>query len=224
MRECSGSPSCSTSEAEIVDPALAAHALQVGLPALAVGWIGEHEVELTGGEGVRGEGGAVPDVGRFVALSLEDEIGLADGVGLRVDLLSVEVDRRVLAPFAGELHQGLLGHSKHPAGAAGAVVDEVGPGLDLIGDRHEDEMGHQPHDVARGEVLAGLLVVFLIEAPDELLEDRAHPVVVQTYQTYGAVAVQDGARAEVDRAVQEFLQKGIRVRRLRPEWVSGCET
>ena len=194
-------------EAEIVDPALAAHALQIGLPALAVGRIGEHEVELAGGECVRGERGAVPDVGRFVALSLQDEIGLADGVGLRVDLLSVEVHRRFLAPFAGELHQSLLGHGKHPAGAAGAVVDQVGPGLDLIGDRHEYEMGHQPHDVARGEVLASLLVVLLVEAPDELLEDRAHSVVVQTFQTYGAVPVQDGAWAEVDRAVQEFLQQ-----------------
>ena len=70
-------------EAEIVDPALAAHALQIGLPALAVGRIGEHEVELAGGESVCGQGGAVPDVGRFVTLSLEDQVRLAYGIGLR---------------------------------------------------------------------------------------------------------------------------------------------
>jgi len=43
-------------EARVVHVLLAAHAFQVGLPALAVGRIGEHEVELVGREGVVGEG------------------------------------------------------------------------------------------------------------------------------------------------------------------------
>ena len=39
-------------KAWIAHALLAAHALKIGLPALTVGWIGEHEIELAGGEGV----------------------------------------------------------------------------------------------------------------------------------------------------------------------------
>ena len=194
-------------EARVPDARLAAHALQVALPGLAVGRIGEHEVELAGGEGVGGERGAVLHVVGFHALALEDEVGLADGVGFGVDLLAVEVDRNLLAVFGGELRQRLFGNCQHPAGAAGAVVDQVGAGPDRIGDRHEDQARHELYDVARGEVLPRLLVVLLVEAPDELFEDRAHPVVVQALQAHGAVPVQDGSGAEVDRAVQELLQQ-----------------
>ncbi len=149
----------------------------------------------------------------FHPLALEDEVGLADGVGFGVDLLAVEVDRNLLAVFGSELRQRLFGNGQHPAGAARAVVDQVGAGPDRVGDRHEDQARHELYDVARGEVLAGLLVVLLVEAPDELFEDRAHPVVVQALQAHGAVPVQDGPGAEVDRIVQEFLeQEAQRVR------------
>ena len=116
-------------EAQVREARLAPHALQISLPALAVGRIGEHEVELAGGEGVVGQGGPEPHVVRLDAFALEDQVGLADGVGLRVDLLAVEVDRDLLAALAGELRQRLLSDREHPAGAAGAVVDQVGPRL-----------------------------------------------------------------------------------------------
>ena len=79
----------------------------------------------------------------------------------------------------GESLQRLLGDRQHAAGAAGAVVEEVGARLDLVGDRQEDQVRHQLDGVARRPVLAGLLVVLLVEAADQLLEDRAHPVVVE---------------------------------------------
>ena len=161
-------------EARVTHVLLAAHALQVGLPALAVGRVGEHEVELAGGEGVVDQGGvrrAADDVvGRF-ALSLEKQVGLADGVGLGVDLLAVEVGGDLLAMLGGELPQGVLGHGQHAAGAAGAVVEQVGAGLDVVGNGEEDEPGHEAHGVARGPVLAGFLVVLLVEAPHQLFED-----------------------------------------------------
>ena len=119
----------------------------------------------------------------------QDEVGFADCVGLRVHLLAVEVDRRLFAPFTGQLIQRLFCDRQHPAGPAGAVVDEVGAGPDLIGDRHEDEARHELYDVARGEVLPGFFVVLLVEAPDELLEDRAHPVVVERLQPHRAIPV-----------------------------------
>ena len=108
---------------------------------------------------------------------------------------------------AGQLRQGLFGDRQHPSGAASAIVDQVGAGPDSIGYRHEDQARHELHDVARGEVLAGFLVVLLVEAPDELLEYGAHPVVVEALQTNGAVRVEDGVGAEVDRAVEELFQE-----------------
>ncbi len=93
-------------EARVLDAALAPHALQVGLPALAVGRVGEHEVEFAGGEGVVGEGGvlgAADDVVGGLALALEEQVGLADGVGLGVDLLAVEVGGDLFAVLGGEL-------------------------------------------------------------------------------------------------------------------------
>ncbi len=205
-------------EAWVLDAGLAAHALQVAFPALAVGRIGEHEVEFAGRKGVGGESGAVLHVVGLDALSLQNEVGLADGVGLRIHLLAVEVDGYLLATLSGKLIHRLFRHRQHPSRAAGAVIDQVGAGLDLIGNRQEDEASHELHHVARGEVLPGLLVVLLVEAADELLEDGAHTVVVQTHQSPRAVRVQDRPGAEVDRAIQEFLQQKAQCVRFHQGW------
>ncbi len=132
-------------KARVAHVLLAAHALQVALPVLAVRRIGEHEVELARQEGVVGEGGvlrAAHDVVGGCALALEQEVGLADGIGLGVDLLAIEMGGDVFAVLGGELPQGLLGDRQHAAGAAGAVVEEIGARLDLIGNGQEDEFRH----------------------------------------------------------------------------------
>jgi hypothetical protein len=198
-------------ESGILDPALAAHALEVALPALAVWRVGEHEVKLARREGVVGEGGVLgpaDDVVRRVALTLEQQVRGADGVGLGVDLLPEEVGGDLLAALLGELLQRLLGDGEHPAGAQGAVVQQVGSRLDLVGDGQEDQPGHELDRVAWGPVLAGLLVVLLVEAPYQLLEDRAHAVVVETGVLHRSVAVEHRARAEVDGRRQELLDQG----------------
>ena len=179
-------------------------------PALSVGRVGEHEVELAGREGVAGEGGvlrAADDVVGRLALALQQQVGLADGVGLGVDLLSEQVRGDVLAALGREVAQRLLGHRQHAAGAAGAVVEQVGAGLDLVGDGQEDELRHQAHRVARRPVLARLLVVLLVEAPDQLLEDRAHGVVVEARMPNGAVGVLHRGGAEVDVGRGELLDQ-----------------
>ena len=127
-------------------------------------------------------------VGRL-AFALQQEVRLRDGVGLGVDLLAVEVGRDLLAVRLGELLQRLLGHRQHAAGAARAVVEQVRAGLDLVGDRQEDQLRHQADGVARRPVLARLLVVLLVEAPDQLLEDRPHRVVVEPGVLDGPVRV-----------------------------------
>ena len=80
-------------EARVAHAVLAAHRLEVLLPALPVGRIGEHEVELLGGEGVvreRGPFRAADDVVGALAFAFEQHVRLADGVSLGVDLLAVE--------------------------------------------------------------------------------------------------------------------------------------
>ena len=76
---------------------------------------------------------AAHDVVGGVTPSFQQQIGLADGIGLGVDLLAVEVGGNVLAVVGGELLQGLLGHGQHPAGPAGTVVKEIGSRADLVG-------------------------------------------------------------------------------------------
>ena len=49
---------------------------------------------------------------------------------------------------------------------------------DLVVSAPSSRSHHQVDDVARGEVLAGVLVQRLVELADQLLEDRAHLVVV----------------------------------------------
>ena len=122
---------------------------------------------------------AAHDIVGGVALALEQEVGLADGVGLGVDLLAVEVDGGLLAALGGEMLQGLLGYGEHAAGAAGSVIEQIGAGFDLIDDGQENEFRHERHGVARGPVFSGLLVVFFIEATNQFFEDRTHAMVVE---------------------------------------------
>jgi hypothetical protein len=74
------------------------------------------------------------------------------------------------------LAQVLARDAQHAAGAGGGVVEAahhagLGQGVVVL---DEEEVDHQPDDLARGEVLAGGLVGKLGELADELLEDRAH--------------------------------------------------
>ena len=130
-----------------------------------------------------------------VAFSLEQQVGLANGVGLGVDLLAVEMGRHLLAALAGDLLQRLFGDRQHTAGTAGSIIEQVRAGLNLVGDRQKDELGHQLDSIARRPVLARLFVVLLVEAPHQLLKDRAHAVVVETGQFHRTVGVFDRVRA-----------------------------
>ena len=106
MREYSLSSACVILKRGSLHAILPAHRFEVILPALAVGWIGEHELELSGGKGVvreRGVFGAADDILGVVALALQQHIGLADGVGFGVDLLAEEKGRRLLVPLSGEV-------------------------------------------------------------------------------------------------------------------------
>ena len=68
---------------------------------------------------------------------------------------------------------------QHPAGAACGVeqlADRATRGEQLVV-LDEEEVHHQPDNLARGEVVAGGLVCQLVEAADEVLEDQPHLLV-----------------------------------------------
>jgi hypothetical protein len=76
--------------------------------------------------------GAADDVVGALAFALEQHVRLADGVGLGVDLLAVEVRGHLLAALLGAIFsERLLATVSMPPGAAGAVVEQVRAGLDL---------------------------------------------------------------------------------------------
>ena len=56
-------------------------------------------------------------------------------------------------------------------------------------------------------MLSGLLVVLLVEAPHQLLKDRAHGVVVESGLKLVALSVANRLRAEVDRRVEQFVDQ-----------------
>ena len=145
-------------------------------------------------------------VGIF-ALALEKHVGLADGVGLGVDLLAVEVGGDLLAALGRQLEQGFLRDGQHPARPHGTVVEKIRAGTDGVGNREKDEHRHQADGIARRPVLAGLLVVFLVELADEFLEDRAHGMVVHAGMLHRAVGIEDGIRAEVHLRIEEFADQ-----------------
>ena len=168
-------------KARVLHALLSAHPLKIAFPALAVRRIGEHEIKLAGWKGVVRERRvlrAADDVVGLVAFTLEEQVRLADRVGLGVDLLAVKMGGNLLRMILAERDQGLLGDGQHAASAAGAVVEQVCPGFDLVGDRQKDEFRHKLHGVAGRPVLARLLVVLFVEAAKELLEEGPHRVVV----------------------------------------------
>ena len=82
-------------EARVAEPLFTAHAVEIGLPTLAVRRIGEHEVELARRKLVSRQCGlvrAADEVFRLIAFALEQQVGLADGVGFGVDLLPEQVN------------------------------------------------------------------------------------------------------------------------------------
>ncbi len=169
---------------------LGAHGVLVALPVLAVGRIGDQVVEGLAGVAVVGERAAEGDVvGVAAGRVLHEQVGLRDRPGLGVHLLAEQMDLGVrvdrgpeqLAVLPQADRDVLLGDHQHAARAAAGVVDRATIALlariaRLVAGEHQ--IHHQVHDVARREVLAGILVQRFVELPDQLLEDRAHRRVV----------------------------------------------
>ena len=121
-------------EAGVAHAVFAAHGFQVFLPALAIGRVGQHEVELLGRKGIVRQGGPLgttDDVVGVFALAFEQHVGFANGVGFGVDFLPVEVAFDLQAALGGNGVQRFFGHSEHAAGAAGVIKQQVAAGFEL---------------------------------------------------------------------------------------------
>ena len=142
------------------------------LPLHAEGRIGEHVVEVLARQAVVGERVAEDDVGDV--LPLDEHVGLADGVGLGVELLPVHdrAGRRGSARARCSLgdatacrrcpRRGRRSSARRPA-CVSASSSSMKSRLTIS------------RMTSRGrEVLAGGLVGELGELADQLLEDRAH--------------------------------------------------
>ena len=117
-------------------------------------------------------------------LPLDEHVRLADGVGLRVELLPVHREPRL------GIHrcQVLFRNRQHAARPGRRIVDRAHDarlGQDLV-ILSEDEIDHEANDLARGEVFASRLVRDFGELADQLLEHEAHLRVV------------DAVRVEID--------------------------
>jgi hypothetical protein len=132
-------------EARVAHPILPAHRFKVLLPALPVRRVGEHKIELLSGEGVvrkRGPFRAADNVVGALTLAFEQHVRLADGVGLGVNLLAVKQTLDLLVALRPDRRERLLPYGEHAAGAASAVIEQVGARLDLSLDGKEHEVRH----------------------------------------------------------------------------------
>ena len=117
-------------EAGITHVIFATHVIEILLPALAIRRIGEHEIELMGRESIMRKGrilGPADNMFGILPFTLKQHISLADGEGLRVYLLAVQVGANLVALSICELLQRLLRHGKHAASAAGPVIKGNNP-------------------------------------------------------------------------------------------------
>ena len=116
----------------------------------------------------------------LVAVTLEQHIRLANGIGFRVDLLPKKVDRNIFAALCRQCHKPILCNGEHTTRSAGPIIAGVSSVLDLIRNRHKDKVSHQFNNITGRPVFAGFLIVLLVELTDQFLENRTHAVVVQT--------------------------------------------
>ena len=138
------------------------------LPLHAVGRVGQAVVD--GLAGVLVVRQRVAEGDRVDGVALDHHVGLADRVGLVVELLPGQHHLGLVVALLDVL----LGQRQHAAGARGRVV-EVPHDARLV--QHlvigrQQQIDDQGHGVARGEVLTSRLVRRLGELADELLEDR----------------------------------------------------
>src|SRR5438874_9689146 len=103
-----------------------------------------------------------------LAFAAKNYVGFADGVCLRIYLLTPKVRRYLLASLFSQLFQCLFRNGKHAAGAQRSVVKQISSRFNLVRDWEEEEISHQLNRVARRPVFTCFFIVLSIEATNQL--------------------------------------------------------
>jgi len=149
---------------------LLADRLLLDLPVAAERRVGQHVVEGLVVVEVGDERVALAD--RVRAPALDQQVGLAEGVGGVHQLLAVDGDLDV----GVQLLERVLGDQQHAAGTGGGVVDgaqRVLPGQGVLVGR-EQHVDHELDRVAGGVERTGGLPLLVEGAVHDVLEDVAH--------------------------------------------------
>ena len=140
------------------------------LPFHAKRWIRQHVVKVLTTQFIIRQRVAEGDVGDV--LPFDEHVRLADGVGLRIEFLTVH-DQAGIGVVVGEMFSS---DAEHAAGTGGGVVqvaDHARLGKRII-IFDEDEIHHQLDDFTRGEVLTGGFVGKFGELADQFLKHQTH--------------------------------------------------
>ena len=151
--------------------------------------------------------GTANDMVGGLTLALHQHVGLADGVGLGINLLAEQIGLDLFTMRCGQPKQRLFRKCQHAPGPGSAVIKLIGTGLYPVCDGEKDQVGHQLDRVTRGPVLSGLLVVVFVEFTDQFLEDGAHGMVVHSRELDRPVIVQYRVRTKVYIRIHEFFDQ-----------------
>ena len=186
---------------------LATHLIGIYLPAFPVGRVGKYEIELAGCVSVQRKSRAKADMLSFLTVAFEQHIRFADGVSLRVDFLPEEMNGHLFIPACCESQQSVLRNRQHTARSTSAIIARVSCILDLVCNRHENQIRHQLHNVTRCPVFTGFFIIFFVELANKLFKNGAHSVIVQAgmFENRLRLVFVDWLWAQVDIRRYEFL-------------------
>ena len=159
---------------------------------------------------VQGERGTKADVFGLIAIALQEHICGANSVGFRVNLLTKEMDRYILATSMGKCKKTFLSNGKHTAGSTSPIVAGVCSVLNLVRNGNENKVCHKLNNVTRRPVFTGFLVILLVETTDQFLENGTHAVIIQTRMAHDGFGLvfPHRIRAQVNVGGHKFLNDG----------------
>ena len=143
----------------------------------------------------------------LITIAFQRHIGFANRVGLRIDFLTKQMNGYILASPLCESLKSVLSNRKHATRPAGSVITRVRGIFNPVSNRHKHEVSHQLNNVTRCPVFTSLFIVGLIEFAHQLLENRAHAMIIQTGMLqYGFLCILvHGIRAKIDVRRDEFF-------------------